>query len=350
MEDITVIGVDIAKNVIQIHGTNRDGKKLLTKRLSREKFLGYMATLRSCLVGMEACGGAHYWARELIKLGFEVKLMSPHQVKRYAQHHKNDARDAAACAEAVTKANMRFVAIKTAVQLEIQAMHRIRSRYVKEQTALMNMIRGLLLESGIAIRRKRTYLEKELARLVDEESTCLLPQEKELLRHLKKNLQQLKEEVAYHTARIEKLAQEDEACRRLQTIKGVGPLTATAVVAKIGNGSEFQKGRDLSAFLGLVPKQCSSGDTQKLLGITKHGDRYIRQLLIHGGRSCVQAAHRINKVTKQYDHHDPHSTWIRNLTHRVGVNKASVAVANKNARMMVAILKNKTSFCAAMAH
>lgn len=350
MSNVTVMGIDIAKNVIQIHGADRRGKRLLKKRLSRDAFLPFMANLPKCLVGMEACGGAHHWAKELTKLGFEVKLMSPQKVKKYADHNKNDARDAEACAEAVTRANMRFISVKTDVQLGLQAVHRVRSYYVKQRTGLMNMMRGLLLESGIAVPKGKSHLEKNLTVLLDEESQNLRPDEKILFKRLKEDLAKIESEVIYHTSKIEKLAKEDDACQRLQTIDGVGPLSATAIVAKIGNGSEFQKGRDLSVYLGLTPRQHSSGEKQILLGITKHGDRYIRQLLIHGGRACVKSALRVNKKTGEFYKNDSHSVWARSLVDRVGINKASVALANKNARMMVALLKNKTTFCAELAH
>lgn len=350
MKDLTVIGIDIAKNVFQIHGADSHGKRLLKKRVSREGFLQLMARLPACLVGMEACGSAHYWAKELIKLGFDVKLMSPHKVKKYADHQKNDANDAAACAEAVTKANMRFVPIKTDVQLTIQAMHRVRSLYIKQRTARMNMMRGLLAECGIVMAKGQAYLMKKLTALLDDACERLSPVEKGLFKRLKEDWDKEEQEIIHHTAQLGKLAKEDDACRRLQTIEGIGPLTSTAIVAKIGNGSEFQKGRDLSAFLGLVPQQYSSGDKQVLGSITKHGDRYIRQLLVHGGRACVQAASRVDKVTGAFYKNDPHSVWIRELAVRVGANKASVAVANKNARMVVAILKNKTTFQPEMAH
>jgi transposase len=351
MKDFTVIGIDIAKNVFQIHVGDSRGNKQLTKRISRSGFLLFMAGLPRCLVGMEACSGAYYWAKELIKLGFEVKLMSPLKVKKYTDgHQKNDARDAAACYVGVTRADMRFVPIKNDVQLDIQSMHRVRSYYIKQRTALMNMMRGLLAESGIAIAKGQANVIRELKVLLDDECERLRSAEKSLMRRLKTDLDKIEEEIIHHTSKLEKCAKEDEACRRLQTIDGIGPLSATAVVAKIGNGSEFQKGRDLSAFLGLVPRQSSSGNRQVLGGITKHGDRYVRQLLIHGGRACVQAASRINKDTGAFYKNDPHSVWIRNLARQAGVNKASVAVANKNARVIVALLKNKTTFHPAMAH
>jgi transposase len=350
MKDLTVIGIDIAKNFIQIHGADSKGKRVLKKRVARDNFLTFMANVPKCLVGMEACGGAHYWANELIKLGFDVKLMSPRKVKKYVENNKNDAKDAEACAEAVTRANMQFVPIKTAVQMEIQALHRIRSFYVKQRTALTNMIRGILLEMGIAIPQGKSALIKKLCILLDADNACLNNKMKNVFQNLYDDLKRLNEEIDRHTESLERLAQEDEYCKRISTLPGVGPITATAMIAKIGNGNEFQKGRELSAYLGLVPKQHSSGERQILLGISKHGDRYLRQLLIHGGRSALKAAMRKNKKTGLFEKQDAHSRWMRKLEERVGMNKASVAVANKNARMVVALLKGQTTFQPALAH
>lgn len=350
MGDLTTIGIDIAKNYIQIHGQDNRGKGLLKKRLSREKFLPYMANLPKCLIGMEACGGAHYWANELIKLGFDVKLMSPRKVKKFVENNKNDAKDAEACAEAVGRANMRFVPIKTAVQMEIQAFHRIRSFYVKQRTGLTNMIRGMLLEMGIAIPKGKAAFVKNLRILLDADNACLSDKMKNAFQHLYDDLKRLNEEIERHTASLEKLAKEDEYCKHISTVPGIGPITATAMIAKIGNGSDFKKGRDLSAFLGIVPKQHSSGDKQVLGKISKHGDRYLRQLLIHGGRSSLQAAMRKNKKTGLFEKQDKHSQWMRKLAERVGMNKASVAMANKNARIIVALLKNQTTFQPELAH
>lgn len=350
MENITVIGIDIAKNVMQIHGETVESKVVLKKRVSREKFLSFMANKPKCLIGMEACGGSHYWATELTKLGFDVRLMSPRKVKKYADHNKNDANDAEACAEAVRKKKMTFVPIKTATQLEIQSVHRIRSYYIRQRTGLMNMIRGLLLELGIAIRKSEPALLKKLSLLSDADNNQLDEKNRILFQGLFEDLKQSDKIIEKYTAQVKKLAQEDEQCQRIQTIEGIGPISATALIAKIGNGSDFKKGRDLSAYLGLVPKQYSSGETQLLLGISKHGDRYIRQLLIHGGRSVVQASQRKNKASGLYCKQDAHSQWVRKLAERIGTNKASVAVANKNARMVVALLKNQATFEAKLAH
>jgi transposase len=245
---------------------------------------------------------------------------------------------------------MRFVPIKNAVQMEIQALHRIRSFYVKQRTGLTNMMRGILLEKGIAIPQGKSALIKHLRLLLDANHVCLNDKMKKVFQDLYDHLKQLNEEIDRHTKSLEKLAQEDEYCKYISTLPGIGPITATAVIAKIGNGSEFGQGRELSAYLGLVPKQHSSGEKQILLGISKHGDRYVRQLLIHGGRSALKAALSKNKVTGLFTKQDEHSQWMRKLAERVGMNKASVAVANKNARIIVALLKGQTIFQATLAH
>lgn len=350
MNDLTTIGIDIAKNYIQIHGADKAGKALFKKRTKRENFLTWMSTLPVCLVGIEACGGAHYWATQLIKLGFEVKLMSPRKVKKYVDNHKNDMKDAAACAEAVNRANMLFVPLKTESQLEIQAIHRSRSYYLKQRTGLMNMMRGLLLERGIVFPQGKSTLLSEVTGLIQADDLRLSEKTKGLFKGLLEELKRLDREIDVLTETLERQAEDDPICQRISTLPGIGPITATALIAKIGNGSEFQTGRALSAYLGLVPKQHSSGEKQRLLGISKHGDRYLRHLLIHGGRASLQAAKRKNKKTGLFEKQDKHSQWIRTLADRVGINKASVAIANKNARMVVALLKNQTVFQAALAH
>jgi transposase len=350
MRELTTIGVDIAKNYIQIHGTNSKGKVLLKKRLPRERFLSFMANLPMCRVGMEACGGAHYWAKELIKLGFDVKLMSPRKVKKFVENNKNDAKDAQACSEAVGRATMLFVPIKTNEQIDIQAIHRVRSHYIKQKTALMNMIRGLLLETGIAIPKGPAALVKRMNLLLSSEENQLSGEMKQIVQNVYENLKQLDIEVDRYQSTLQKLAKKEDYCKQIKSLPGIGLITATAIIAKIGNGSEFKNGRELSAYLGLVPKQHSSGEKQVLGRISKQGDRYIRQLLIHGGRSALKAAMKKNKNTGLFTKEDQHSQWIRKLCDRVGMNKASVAIANKNARMIVALLKNQTTFEPKLAH
>ena len=350
MKNITTMGIDIAKNFIQLHISDATGKTVLKNRLARDKFLPFMANVEKCLVGMEACGGAHYWATELTKLGFEVKLMDARKVKRFVESHKNDAVDAKACAQAVARDDMRFVPIKTKSQVELQMLHRVRSYYVKQRTGLSNMMRGLLLEIGIAIPQGMAALTTKLLVLLADDSRLLEIKTKSMFHNLYEDLKRLNKEIEQYTDLLEEVAEEDEYCKRICTISGIGTLTATAVISKIGNGSEFKKGRELSACLGLVPRQHSSGDKIRLGGITKQGDRYVRQLLIHGARSSLLSAKRKNKITGLFVKQDKHSEWIRTLIERVGMNKASVAVANKNARMIVAVLKNKSIFEPALAH
>lgn len=350
MKDITIIGIDIAKNNLQIHGKNARGKTVLKKCLPRNKFLPFMAKLPGCLVGMEACAGSNYWANELIKLGFEVKLMSARKVKMFVICQKNDNKDAEACSIAVDREDMTFVPIKTKEQMDIQAAHRIRNFYVKYKTALMNMIRGLLLENGIAIKKGEKALIEKINQILCSEDSLLTGNMKKMLRDLYTSLEETSSHADQKTNEIEKLADKDPLCQKIMTLPGIGPIGSSAVIAKIGNGSEFKNGRELSAYLGLVPKQNSSGEKESLGRITKHGDRYIRYLLIHGGRAAVKAAIKKNKKTGSFIKNDEHSQWIRNLCHRVGQNKASVAVANKNARLVIGLLKKDKNFVPALAH
>lgn len=309
MEHLTIIGLDLAKNFIQIHGTDNKGKTVLKKRIARKDFFGYMGNLQKCLVGMEACGGANYIARELIKQGFDARLISPVKVKKYVENHKNDAKDAAACAEAVGRANMTFVPVKNEVQEDIQTIHRLRSFYIKQRTAFMNMVRGILYEKGITLPKGKVALIKKLRSLIDD--SCVTIANVIDCKDFLGRIAQFDKDVESYTNKLGKLAKEDALCRRIQTIPGIAEITATAVVAKISNGTEFKNGRALSAYFGLVPKQCSSGDKQLLLGISKKGDRYLRQLLIHGGRACIQAVMRRNKITGLFTKNDAHSQWVR---------------------------------------
>lgn len=350
MNNLTTIGIDIAKNVLQIYGMDQRGNQVLKKRIRRDRFLSFMANLPSCVIGMEACGGAHYLARQLTSLGFDVRLMSPRAVKKYADYQKNDHRDARACAEAVNWANMRFVPIKNKTQLHIQSIHRMRSHYVKHKTALMNMIRGLLYEQGITIKQGEAGLIDRLSELLDDRDTTLSSLDKALFSSQKEQLALITKAIKQLTQQLEQLANEDACCQQWMTIEGIGPISATGLIAKIGNGSDFRCGRELSAYLGLIPKQHSSGETRRLLRITKQGDGYLRALLIHGARSVIQSAMRRCQETDQWVKYDRHSQWIRKLFERVGWNKASVAVANKNARLVIGLLKSGTNYDPNMAH
>ncbi len=343
MKNVTTIGIDLAKNVFQIHGADKRGNKVFTKRLSRAKFPVFMANQKPCLVGMEACGGSHHFARVLSQFGHDVKLMSPQYVKPYVKTNKNDANDAQACAEAVTRPSMRFVTVKSIEQQEIQSMHRIRSHYVKRRTGLMNMVRGILTEYGIVFAKGEAALKKGLQGLLEPEQDTLPPTLKATIPSLYNDLKQLDKQIDDYTKQMKKLGQQNEDARLLQSIDGIGPINATALLAKIGAGTEFKNGREVAANFGLVPRQNSSGQKQRLSGISKRGDRYVRTLLIHGARACVSAALAKEKT-------DAHSLWIRNLVLRVGKNRAAVAVANKNARIAWSMLQSKEKFNPNMAH
>lgn len=333
--NITTLGIDLAKDVFQLHATDERGKVVLTKRVRRHKLANEVAKLPNCTIGMEACGGAHYWARRFQAMGHTVKLMSPQFVKPYVKSNKNDAHDAEACCEAVTRPSMRFVPIKQVVQQDMQAVHRVRSRLVGLRTQLTNQIRGLLAEYGIVIAQGIASVTRKLPEILEDQTNELTGAGRMLFTELEEELKWLQKRIASYDDRIKQIAKTDERCQRLQTIPGIGPITATAFLSSVGHVDVFTRGRQLSAYLGLVPRQSSSGNKTRLLGISKRGDRYLRCLLVHGARSVVKVAHRKS---------DPYSLWIQTLIARCGTNKAVVAVANKNARIAWALLKNQTEF------
>lgn len=338
MKNITTLGIDLAKDVFQLHGTDNQGNKILSKRLSRNKLASYVANLTPCLIGMEACGGSHYWARTFRAMGHEVKLMSPQFVKPYVKTNKNDHADAEAIAEAVTRPTMRFVGIKEIAHQDIQALHRYRERLVKNRTQLTNHIRGLLHEYGIIVAKGLSSLQKKLPEiLTDETNQELTPMNRELFSDAYDELCALNKRIDKYTQKIEQLSKTDERCKNLSTIPGIGPITATAMIAAVGDPHVFKKGRQMSAYFGLVPKHVASGHTIRTLGISKRGDRYLRSLLIHGARSVVKTA---NKKT------DARSLWIQQLVGRCGMNKAIVALANKNARIAWAVMTSNTTYLA----
>lgn len=333
--NITTVGLDLAKNVFQVHGVNAHGKATQRKTLKRGQVLPYFANLPACLVGMEACGGAHYWARELIKLGHTVRLIAPQFVKPYVKGNKNDANDAEAICEAVGRPNMRFVPVKSVEQQDLQALHRVRSSLVKERTAKVNQIRGLLAECGIVIGQGVAQVRRRLPELLEDAENGLSFEARELFADLREQVVKLDEQVAAYQARIERICQASTACRKLTQIKGIGPLTATALVAALADGRAFDRARQVPAWLGLTPRQESSGGKAKLLGISKRGDCYLRTLLIHGGRSVVKAAQGKD---------DAQSRWVNDLVRRRNKNVAAVAVANKNARIAWALLARDEAY------
>ena len=326
---VTTMGIDLAKQVFQVHGVDTHGAVVLKKRLTRSALHTFMANLPPCRVGMEVCGGANYWSRRFRAYGHDVRLMSPQFVKPYVKSNKNDCNDAEAICEAVSRPTMRFVVPKTVAQQDLQGLHRIRQRLVQSRTALINQTRGLLAEYGITVPQQVAQLRRRLPIVLDDPTNELTPLGRELFADLARELASLNERIRQVEARIKHLFAENEVCQRLAQVEGVGPLIATAVVASVSDPRAFKNGRQLAAWLGLVPRQRSSGNTQRLLGISKRGDRYLRTLLIHGARSVVARAPAKT---------DTRSRWIVEIQRRRGTNRTCVAVANKNARILWALM------------
>lgn len=326
---ITAIGIDLAKSVFALSCGNARGKVIERKMFKRAQLLEYLATLAPCVVGLEACGGAHHWARAISALGHQVKLMSPALVAPYRKGQKHDRNDADAILEALTRPTMRFVAPKSIAQQDLLELHRVRTRRLKQRIALSNQIRALLHERGIVGRTGADGLRAAVALALADERNELSPAMRELLGDLMTELREVEARLRTVDQRLMEIARADERCRRLCEVKGVGPLIATALVAAVGDAREFKSGRELSAYLGLVPRQHSSGGKTVLLGITKHGDRYLRTLLIHGARSVLYGRHR---------NAHPRSAWLARLMAARGPNLAAVALANHNARVLWVLL------------
>jgi transposase len=333
--NITTIGLDLAKSVFQVHGADEQGKVVLKKQLKRSQMLPFFANLPPCLIGMEACGGAHFWARKLEQLGHTVKLMAPQFVKPYVKTNKHDAADAEAICEAVSRPSMRFVPVKTGDQQAVLSLHRARQGFVKARTAQANQIRGLLAEFGLVIPQGIGSIVRRLPEILEDGQNDLPGTFRHLLQRLGEHLKELDRQVAELDLQIQRWHQETAASRKLAEIPGIGPLTASALVASIGNATSFENGRQLAAWLGLVPRQHSSGGRQTLLGISKRGDGYLRMLLIHGARAVIWAAER---------RLDPADSWLKRLVGRRNKNVAAVALANKNARIVWALLAHDRAF------
>lgn len=331
---ITILGIDLAKIVFQIHGVDEHGKVAVRRQLKRAEMAKYFANLEPCLIGMEACGSAHHWARKLQGYGHTVKLMAPQFVKPYVKTNKNDMADAEAICEAVSRPNMRFVAMKTVEQQAILSVHRARQGFVKARTAQANQIRGLLSEFGIVIPQGIGAIAKHVPEILEDGENGLPGTMRNLIARLTENLKEMDRQVKELEAQIQLWHRKNEASRKLAEIPGLGPITASAIVATVGDAREFKNGRQLAAWMGLVPKQNSSGGKQTLLGISKRGDTYLRTLMIHGARAVVRVAE--NKA-------EPES-WMRKLMAKRNKNVAAVALANKNARIVWALLANDRTF------
>ena len=335
--NITTIGIDLAKSVFQLHGIDSFGKVLIKKQIKRAQMAEYFVNLKPCLIGMEACGSAHYWARKLESFGHTVKLMPPQYVKPYVKTNKNDAADAEAICEAVTRPNMHFVPIKSTEQQAILSLHRMRQGYVKARTAQANQIRGLLAEFGLEIPQGIGYISKRVPDILEDASNELPGILRIEIQYLLEHLNELNTRADNCEKKIVAWHKQIQTSKKLEAIPGIGPLTATALIASIGEAKNFKNGRQVAAWIGLVPRQHSSGGKQNLLGISKRGDIYLRTLLIHGARSVIyRSGQKENPTDRQ--------SWLNQLTQRRNKNVAAVALANKNARIVWPILHHNREY------
>ena len=331
------VGVDLAKNVFQLHGVDRSEKTVWRRKLVRADWIKVLLDQiePGCEIGMEACSGAHHWARLLQAKGFTVKLIAPQFVKPYVKSNKNDANDAEAICEAMSRPSMRFVAVKTVEQQDIQAVHRVRSALMDERKAKSNQVRGLASEYGLVAPKELLHLRSAIPRWLEDQENGLSERFRRLLRGLWRDLQTLGERIDELDREIEQIARQDPVAMRLQKVRGIGPLTATALLATVGDARQFSNGREMAASFGLTPKQNSSGGKERLLGISKRGDAYVRSLLVHGARAVIRTAPAKT---------DRLSTWAMHIETTRHPNIAAVALANKTARIAWAMLTKGTDY------
>lgn len=331
---VTILAIDLAKDVFQLHGNDESGHCVLKRRLRRSELLEFMTNIPLCTVAMEACSTSNYWGREFRRLGHEVRLISPQFVKPFVKTNKNDSADAEAIAEAAVRPSMRFVPVKELWQQELQALHRARSLLVQQRVALTNALRGFLREMGFVCASGDKSLNELISSLLaDEEKFSGVF--RDLLIRLSDAVAMTQDQVSALEVQLKAIAKKDVSCVRIQKIPGVGPITATALIAAIGDAKNFKNGRNLSAWLGLVPKQRSSGNKDQLLGISIRGDGYLRSLLIHGARAVIQFAE---------GKEDLRSKWALRKVNERGKNKAVVALANRNARVIWALLARNQEY------
>lgn len=334
MEKLTTVGIDLAKNVFSLHGVDASGKVVFRRTVRRSDLLRVVASLPPCLIGMEACSGSHAWARQFRAFGHDVRLMAPAFVVPYRKSGKNDGNDAEAICEAVTRSNMRFVPVKTEEQQALLSLHRVRQGFIEERTALINRLRAVLTEFGIVLPNRVRWVRREAAAAAES----LPALARRAVEDLRAHLALLEERIAAYDRELEAQARASEAAQRLMQIRGIGPLTAVAIVATVGNARDFSSGRQFAAWVGLTPRQHSTGGKPRLGHITRRGDAYIRMLLVQGARSVLHTAIR---------HTDRLSRWALNVQARRGYHKALVAIAAKNARIAWALLSKQQSLRAA---
>lgn len=326
---ITSIGIDLGKTTFHLVALGEHGKVVVRKKFSRGQLLAYTANLQCSLIGMEACSGAHFLGASLRSQGHDVRLLPAQFVKPFLKSNKNDFLDAEAIAEAVARQNMRFVPIKTGEQLDLQALHRVRDRLVHRRTALINQIRGFLLERGITFAKGPANLRNQMPSLLEDAEQNISPRLRDLLARLWREWKQLESDITEVSNEIDRISKEDAGCQRLRQIPGVGPLVSTATVAAIGNGGAFRNGRDFAAWVGLVPRQHSTGGKTKLYGISKRGNIYLRRMFVHGARAVLL---RVRYDTGGF------GRWVHQLEARAPRNKVIVAIANKLARIAWSVL------------
>ncbi|BBS39843.1 putative family 20 transposase (plasmid) [Enterobacter cloacae] len=334
-----IIGIDLAKRVFQVHIVSVQGEKKVNKMITREKLMAFIAQQPSSRIVMEACGSANYWARQFSQFGHEVKQISPQYVAPFRMGSKNDKNDAIAIVEADSRPGMRYVPGKSVEQQDIQCLHRVRQRLMKNRTALINQIRGLGLEYGIAMPEGAHKITACLPDYLEDAENELTILSRQLFHEMLEELQSSQQRIKELDVRLAHISQQNEHTVRLESIPGIGPLGASALTVSLGDSSDFQNGRHFASYLGLVPKEHSSGGKVKLLGITKRGDSYLRGLLIHGARSVV---YRV--VNLPDERCSGLQCWLKGIITRSGVNKAVVALANKNARMAWALVNQKTVY------
>ncbi len=332
---IVMVGIDLGKNLCSVAGLDESGAVVLRRRMKRESVLSFTAQLEQCTVAMEACCGAHHLGRQIAGQGHRVRLMSAEYVRPYVKAQKNDERDAEAIAEAATRPTMRFVEIKSEAQLEVQSLHRVRGRLVAERTAVINQLRALLLERGITVPQGRRKVERLLPEILGDECNGLEPRLRQLIADMREEWRGIDRRISNFDHELADRARAEETSRRLMRIPGIGVLTATALVAAVGNARAFTRGRDLAAWLGLVPRQATTGGKPKLLGISKRGNAYLRTLLIHGARTALPG------LAKSAT---PLGRWLKGLLERVHRNVAIVALANKLSRIAWAVLAHDRQY------
>ena len=335
MNEVTTIGLDIAKNVFQVHGVDAEGNVLIRRQLRRSRVLPFFKDLAPCLVGIEACATAHHWARQLIALGHEVKLMPPHYVKPYVKRNKNDAADAAAICEAVTRPSMRFVALKGVEQQSVLMGHRTRELLVRQRTMVVNAMRAHMAEFGIVAPVGVPQVKKLLDIIADGDDARLPALARTCLESLARQFVSLHGEIVAAERRIHAWHRSNEVSRRLETIPGIGPITASALAASVSDPSVFKSGRELAAWIGLVPRQNSTGGKHRLGLISKQGDQYLRWLLVAGAMSVIRHAKRRGTS---------HLPWLADIITRKPTKVAAVALANKNARIVWGVLMSGESY------